>query len=202
MKGKYAYLRAELQEKGTHSAKRKLKKIAGRERRFVACENNRMTKQIASMPFKTFVVEDLSGIRSKPSPSWTLRRDLSHWSYGEFQNDLQYKAEELGKEVLIVNGIFTSQTCSKCGHTSHKSRKGSCFKCVGCGFELDADLNAARNIAQIGISELGRLRASKPNATSHESRSIRGHKVDELSCKSELSAKSSPNPTDDWHSLK
>jgi putative transposase len=202
VKGKYAYLRAELREKGTHSAKRKLKKIAGRERRFVACENNRMTKQIASMPFKTFVVEDLSGIRLKPSPSWTLRRDLSRWSYGEFQNDLQYKAEELGKEVLIVNGMFTSQTCSKCGHTSHKSRKGSCFKCVGCGFELDADLNAARNIAQIGISELGRLRASKPNATSHESRSIRGHKVDELSCKSELSAKSSPNPTDDWHSLK
>jgi hypothetical protein len=32
VKGKYAYLRAELQAKGTHSAKRKLEKIAGRER--------------------------------------------------------------------------------------------------------------------------------------------------------------------------
>jgi putative transposase len=202
VKGKYAYLRAELQAKGTHSAKRKLKKIAGRERRFVACENHRMTKQIASMPFKSFVLEDLGGIRSKPSPSWTLRRDLSSWSYGEFQKYLQYKAEELGKEVIIVSGMFTSQTCSKCDHTSHKSRKGSRFKCVECGFELDADLNAARNIAQIGISELGRLRASKPYATSDESGSIRGPKDDELSCKSELWVKISTKQTDDWHSLK
>jgi putative transposase len=202
VKGKYAYLRAELQAKGTHSAKRKLKKIAGRERRFTACENHRMTKQIASMPFKTFVLEDLSGIRSKRSPSWTLRRDLSRWSYGEFQKDLQYKAEELGKEVLIANGMFRSQTCSKCDHTSHKSRKGSRFKCVNCGFELDADLNAARNIAQIGISELGRLRASKPYAMSDESVSIRGPKGDELSCKSEFPTRLSTDPTDDWHSLK
>jgi IS605 OrfB family transposase len=202
VKGKYAFLRAELQAKDTHSAKRKLKKIAGRERRFIACENHRMTKQIASMPFKTFVLEDLTGIRSKRSPSWTLRRDLSRWSYGEFQKDLQYKAEELGKEVLIINGMFTSQTCSKCDHTSHKSRKGSRFECVNCGFELDADLNAARNIAQIGISELGRLRASKPYATSDESVSIRGPIGDELSCKSELSAFQQPNPSDNWHLLK
>lgn len=202
VKGKYAYLRAQLQAKGTHSAKRKLKKIAGRERRFVACENHRMTKQIASMPFGTFVLEDLGGIRSKRSPSWTLRRDLSRWSYGEFQRDLQYKAEELGKEVLIVNGMFTSQTCSKCGHTSHKSRKGSRFKCVNCGFELDADLNASRNIAQIGKSELGRLLANQPYATGDESASIRGAKGDELSCKSGLSAKSTADPKDDWHLLK
>jgi IS605 OrfB family transposase len=203
VKGKYAFLRAQLQAKGTRSAKRKLKKIAGRERRFVACENHRIAKEIVSMPFGTFVLEDLEGIRSKRSPLWQVRRDLSIWPYGEFQKILQYKAKELGKEVLIINGMFTSQHCSRCDHTSHKSRKGPIFKCVECGFEIDADLNAARNIAQIGISGLGRLRASEPNATSGESRSIRGPKVDELSCKSEMPEIITANSTtDDWHSLK
>ncbi len=85
VKGKYAHLRAQLQAKGTHSALRKLRKVAGRERRFVACENHKMTKQIASMPFKTFVLEDLKGINSKRTPNWQLRRDLNQWAYYEFQ---------------------------------------------------------------------------------------------------------------------
>jgi hypothetical protein len=71
-----------------------------------------------------------------------------------------------------------------------------------CGFELDADLNAARNIAHIGKSEMGRLRASKPNTTSNESMSIRGHKDDELSCKSEselvAADSASEKDSDNW----
>lgn len=184
--------------------KKKIKKIAGRERRFIACENHRITKEIVSAPFKTFVLEDLNGIRSKRSPSWQLRRDLSQWSYAEFEKDLKYKAEELGKELIVVNGMFTSQTCSVCSHISHKSRKGPSFKCISCGFELDAHLNAARNIAQIGISELGRLRASKPNAISNDSVSIRGPVDDELRCKSELNETYSVSEygSDNWPLLK
>jgi putative transposase len=184
VKGKNAHLRAQLQAKGTHSAKRKLKKLAGRERRFIACEIHRIAKEIASMPFGTFVLEDLTGIRSKPSPRRKMRHDLTVWPYGELKRDLEYKAEELGKEVLVVNGMYTSQKCSVCGHISHKNRKGPEFKCKECGFQIDADLNAARNIAQIGKSELGRLQASKPNATSGESVPIRRPIEDELSCKS------------------
>lgn len=153
------------------------------------------------MPFKTFVLEDLKGINSKRTPSWQLRRDLNQWSYYEFQTDLIYKAEELGKQTIIVNGMFTSQLCSRCGHISHKSRKGPRFKCIACGYELDADLNAARNIAQIGISELGRRCASAPNVTGNESGSIRGPKVDELSCKSESNIRRPTNEcdSDNWH---
>ena len=201
VKGEYAHLRAQLQAKGTHSATRKLKKLAGRERRFVACQNHKMTKQIVSMPFKTFVLEDLKGINSKRTPGWQHRRDLNRWSYYEFQTDLIYKAEELGKQTIIVNGMFTSQLCSRCGHISHKSRKGSRFKCIQCGFEIDSDLNAARNIAQIGKSELGRLCASKPNATGNDSGLFRGPVDDELSCKSDkiIIESNKECNSDNWH---
>ena len=123
MKGKFAYLRAQLQSKGTRSAKRKLKKLAGREKRFVDCENHRMAKEIASMPYKTFVLEDLTGIGSKRTPSRQLRSVLNQWSYAKFQKILEYKAEELGKEMFTINGMYTSQKCSRCGITSHDSRK-------------------------------------------------------------------------------
>jgi len=43
---------------------------------------------------------------------------------------------------------FTSQRCSACGHVAAESRKSQAlFTCVACGFTLNADVNAARNIA-------------------------------------------------------
>ena len=39
------------------------------------------------------------------------------------------------------------------------NREGSAFRCRKCGFELHADLNASRNIAQAGISCLSRLQS-------------------------------------------
>jgi transposase len=60
---------------------------------------------------------------------------------------VEYKAEALGKKVMVINPYHTSQTCSRCGHVSRSNRKGRRFTCVQCGFSLDADLNASRNIA-------------------------------------------------------
>ena len=70
---------------------------------------------------------------------------------------MKYKAENLGKIVIEIDPKFTSQQCSKCGFIDRKNRYKSRFKCLGCDFELNADLNAARNIGQFGKSELIRL---------------------------------------------
>ena len=49
---------------------------------------------------------------------------------------------------MKINPKFTSQRCSKCGYISKENRKTQAgFKCKNCGFEENADLNAARNIA-------------------------------------------------------
>ncbi|MGC8693875.1 MAG: zinc ribbon domain-containing protein, partial [Thermoplasmata archaeon] len=37
------------------------------------------------------------------------------------------------------------------------NRHGSVFKCKNCGYELNADLNASRNIEVLGTSEYIRL---------------------------------------------
>jgi len=45
---------------------------------------------------------------------------------------------------------YTSQKCSKCGHTHKKNRKGDEFKCLSCGHEDSSHHNASVNIANKG----------------------------------------------------
>ena len=58
-----------------------------------------------------------------------------------------------GGDVVYIKPNYTSQQCSKCSHTEKSNRNGNIFKCKKCNFELDADLNASRNIARIGRTD-------------------------------------------------
>jgi IS605 OrfB family transposase len=159
VKGRYQHLKTKLQSKGTRSAKRHLKRLSGRERRFVRDVNHVISKQIVSKPYDCFVLEDLKIKKNKGK--W-LNRILGGWSYYQLGNFVTYKAEELGKTTIKVNPAHTSQMCSKCSHTERSNRNGSQFKCRKCGFGLDSDLNASRNIANLGISQIGRLNVIQP----------------------------------------
>ena len=156
IKGKYQHLRGELQAKGTRSAKRKLKRISGRERRFVRDVNHCVSKAIVNSPYDTFVLEDLSQIRKKAGRKSNavkhMRKAIGNWSFYELQTFIKYKAEGSGKDVIFVNPAFTSMECSECGFTDKGNRKNrETFHCQKCGFELHADLNASRNIVERGM---------------------------------------------------
>ncbi|EMK9995834.1 TPA: transposase [Clostridioides difficile] len=76
-------------------------------------------------------------------------RLLRNWSYYELQEMIKYKADRVGIKVKHVNPSYTSQTCSECGHVDKENRETQAkFKCLECGFEANADYNAARNIAK------------------------------------------------------
>ena len=45
-----------------------------------------------------------------------------------------------------MNPEYTSKVYCRCKHISENNRNGLKFLCVTCGFELNADLNGARNI--------------------------------------------------------
>ncbi|HBF0146872.1 TPA: RNA-guided endonuclease InsQ/TnpB family protein [Clostridioides difficile] len=74
---------------------------------------------------------------------------LRNWSYFELQKMIEYKAEREGITVRYVNPAYTSQKCSRCGEIDKENRQTQAnFKCTKCGFELNADHNAAINIAR------------------------------------------------------
>lgn len=138
-----------LQRKGTKSAKRHLKKLSGRERRFKKNTNHTISKQIVQIAKDTqrgIAIEDLKGFRV--SVHKEQREQFGKWSFGELRGFIEYKAVLRGIPVITVNPKNTSRMCSQCGYISKSNRKSqSNFSCLKCGFTLNADLNAAKNIA-------------------------------------------------------
>ena len=66
---------------------------------------------------------------------------------------LSYKA----KELTLVPAQYMSQTCHSCGHCDRENRKTQAhFRCVSCGFEGNADVNAALNLLALGSGASGR----------------------------------------------
>ncbi|MEW6528702.1 MAG: transposase [Candidatus Micrarchaeota archaeon] len=167
IKGQYQYLRSRLQAKGTPSAKRKLKRISGKEQRFVRNVNHKLAKQIANSDADVFALEELK-VKKDKKKGRQFNKLLGKWSHAQFQSFLEYKAEELGKSVLLVNSRYTSQTCSICGHRERANRKGRNFKCLKCGFGLNADLNAARYIAKLGKALLMQTDVNQPIVASND----------------------------------
>lgn len=162
VKGRYQHLRAELQSKGTRSAKRKLRKISGRERRFVRDMNHCLSKELVYKPYGVIAVENLTGIKQQ-NKGKRFNRKLGNWSFAQLQTFIEYKAEGLGKQTILVKPQYTSQTCSKCGYKHKSNRNGRWFQCKQCGFQLDADLNASRNIATFSRSGCSRVSVNHPN---------------------------------------
>lgn len=145
VKGRYKYLRKRLQSKGTKSAKRKLRKLSRKENRFVRDVNHCISKKIVGMPFDIFVLEKLE-IKKDKKLGKKFNSILAGWSWYQLESFLKYKAALAGKQVQYVDARYTSRKCSRCSHIERANRQGISFSCKSCGFNLHADLNAARNI--------------------------------------------------------
>ena len=74
---------------------------------------------------------------------------LRNWSYYQLQQYIEYKADREGIKVRYINPAYTSQTCSRCGNIDKENRETQDkFECTKCGLKLNADHNAAINIAR------------------------------------------------------
>ena len=72
---------------------------------------------------------------------------MSAWTNAEIISAINNRCEELGVQVKLQSATYRSQRCSHCGLVRKANRKEKVYKCKGCGFTLDADLNGARNHA-------------------------------------------------------
>ena len=84
-----------------------------------------------------------------------LNKSILDQGWFEFRRQLEYKQARRGGWVQAVPPHYTSQRCSCCGHVSKANRvTQSQFLCVSCGHNMNADLNAARNILAAGLAVL------------------------------------------------
>lgn len=94
--------------------------------------------------YGTVIREDLN--ISKMVKDSRYAKHILDCSWGLFFELLEYKTN-----VVKVNPAYSSQTCSKCGHTCKENRKTqSLFECVSCGFTENADFQATLILYQRG----------------------------------------------------
>jgi putative transposase len=141
-------IRSKLQKKNSKSAKRHLRKLSGKERRFRADINHQISKEIVEgcKPGDTIILEKLTGIRGNKRRGKELNRLIHNWSFYQLEQFIKYKAAARGIKIEYVDARYTSQRCSKCGFTCRSNRKEHSFCCKSCNFKLNSDLNASRNI--------------------------------------------------------
>jgi len=119
----------------------------------------------------TIQIENLSGLQEELTGTFLGM----YWRREQLQRFIKYKSEEAGITVKEINPCMTSRRCSDCGFINKdftfdyrqdykkKNGKNAMFECPKCSKEkkdyklLNADYNAARNLATADIEEKIRL---------------------------------------------
>jgi len=157
----------------------RLQRLHGRIARTRNHCQHQLTSTLAGC-FETVVLEDLNvaGMvtKSKKNTTSSLRRSIRDAGFYELRRQLNYKTEERGHRVVVVNRFYpSSKMCSHCGETKAKlAISDRVFECRKCGISLDRDVNAARNIREEGIrlltSETSNVAGQQPETLNAVSR--------------------------------
>lgn len=104
--------------------------------------------QLDLQDISDLVLEDLKYIQigTKERVNKTTIKMLSKWNLGLLHRVFEQKCEENCVYLHYVDPKNTSRTCPKCGSIDKRNRNGELFHCINCGYEANADLNAAMNI--------------------------------------------------------
>jgi putative transposase len=102
------------------------------------------------------VVEDLK-VKNMTTGGGSRKRGLNRVvldaAFGAFRSMLEYKGKLYGCSVEAIPPHYTSQRCSFCEHVEKGNRVSQAeFRCLSCGFAVNADLNAAINILEAASS--------------------------------------------------
>jgi len=140
--------RGEMQQRGTQAAHNALLRLGKREeawrKQYLHTVANEIVTEAVEHECDVIAFEDLTDIRERlPQAKW------HHiWAFRRLVEYVGYKAPEQGVSVGQVEPNHTSQRCSRtdCGFTHEDNRDGEQFCCLKCGYEVNADYNAAKNV--------------------------------------------------------
>lgn len=125
--------------------------------------SRRLTDAYGGIAFEDM---DLAFINQDRDPRYRMSSKSYDISIGTFRRFCQYKFEELGKPVILVDPWNTTKMCSRCDELVPKERGDGVHDCPNCGLVMDRDLNAAKNIRERALKTLGQgLPDSKPAET-------------------------------------
>lgn len=84
-----------------------------------------------------------------------LHKSIADAGWSKLVEMLEYKCEELGAQLVRVPARGTTQACSQCWAIVPKRLWDRVHDCPECGLSIGRDVNAARNILNRGLQQIG-----------------------------------------------
>jgi hypothetical protein len=118
-----------------------------------------LNQMLDGLPKGTSVALERLTVSDMRFKSRQMNRTLRAAQLGYVCAKLKFKLDERGIRYRSVQPAYSSQQCSQCGFTFPMNRRSQAeFHCLWCGFEANADENAALVIAErFGDEELNTL---------------------------------------------
>ena len=146
----HLYKRAELCERHNRTdhadvLRTEAKRVSAKSTRIKHEINQCIANQIVSVANKNdahIAVENLSWLDSLGG----------RWPHSEIQTRIERTAKRYGLKTIKVSAKDTSRTCSHCGGKASSNPKTRVVACTKCGFELNRDVSASREIGLRAVS--------------------------------------------------
>ena len=85
-----------------------------------------------------------------------LNRSILSNNWSRLYGRLKDKMDANGGRLVVVPPPIPSRTCHQCGHVASENHDSQAvFHCVECGYEANADVNAAMNILGRALVKTG-----------------------------------------------
>jgi len=109
---------------------------------------------IEDLRVKDMIKKDKSKDNLEKHKDKLRNKNILDVSWSTLTQYLSYKAEEAGRDLILVNPRNTSKTCSGCGNLVPKGLNDRIHRCDKCGLDIDRDYNASLNILRLGLESL------------------------------------------------
>jgi len=161
-------LKYSLMEKGTSSARRRLKRLIKREKQWFRTTLHQSSKALVESldEGNYLVLERLRETKVRMGSKRNLRGtwpSFQSLAIGRLQQMISYKCRDRGIPVILAKPDFTSQRCPRCGTIDKFNRRSQAlFRCVHCGYQHNADFVASINLRELALG--GWVAVSQPDA--------------------------------------
>jgi putative transposase len=108
-----------------------------------------LNQMLDELPEGSKVALERLTVKDMRFKSRQMNRALRASQLGYTRDKLKFKLDERGIRYRSVQPAYSSQQCSQCGFTISMNRRSQAeFHCLWCGFQANADENAASNSAE------------------------------------------------------
>ena len=125
-----------------------------------------------------------SFVKDKKNNDLNFNRIVKELNLSSLKDMIEHISRKYDISVSTVHSSYTSKQCSKCGCIDDGNRLSQeTFKCIECGYENNADINAAINIEKRVSSTVLRTKLLKQNKLgngSFEPKVMKRDKVKEI----------------------